>query len=178
LSDPRGGNMKGMVILSHGLESGPQATKVGALAEVCADVGWDSVRPDYRAIDARRDPMAIDERIAQVLAHAPGDGRLVFAGSSMGAFVSGFASLQRACDGLFLLALPTAVKGYPRVFAAAAVPTTLVHGWNDEICPVDAAIAFARERGARLHLVADDHRLSAHVDFCAAMFRHFLADLG
>lgn len=170
--------MKGTVILSHGLESGPQATKVSALAEVCTDLGWDSVRPDYRAIDARRDPMAIDERTAHLLAHVPGDGRLVLAGSSMGAFVSAFASLQRACEGLFLLALPTAVPGYPQVFDAAAVPTTLVHGWNDDICPVDAAIAFARERGARLHLVADDHRLSAHVDFCAAMFRRFLADLG
>ena len=170
--------MKSTVILSHGLESGPQATKVSALAEVCADLGWDSVRPDYRAIDARRDPMAIDERTAQLLAHVPGEGRLVFAGSSMGAFVSGFASLQRRCEGLFLLALPTVVRGYPQAFAAAAVPTTLVHGWNDDICPVDAAIAFARERGARLHLVADDHRLSAHVDYCAAMFRHFLAGLG
>ena len=47
--------MKGTVILSHGLESGPQATKVSALAAVCADLGWDSVRPDYRAIDASRD---------------------------------------------------------------------------------------------------------------------------
>lgn len=170
--------MKGTVILSHGLESGPQATKVSALAEVCTDLGWLGVRPDYRAIDARRDPMAIDERIAQLLAHVPDDGRLVLAGSSMGAFVSGFASLQRACEGLFLLALPTVVRGYPRAFDAAAVPTTLVHGWNDDICPVDAAISFARGRGARLHLVADDHRLSAHVDFCAAMFRRFLAELG
>lgn len=169
--------MKGTVILSHGLESGPQATKVSALAEVCADLGWDSVRPDYRAIDARRDPMAIDERIQHLLAHAPAAGRLVFAGSSMGAFVSGFASLRRRCDGLFLLALPTAVPGYPHAFGIADVPATLVHGWNDEVCSVDAAIVFARSRGACLHLVGDDHRLSAHVDFCAAMFRRFLTDL-
>lgn len=170
--------MKGTVILSHGLESGPQATKVSALAEVCAELGWDSVRPDYRPIDARREPMAIDDRIACLLAHAPADGRLVLAGSSMGAFVSGFASLRRACEGLFLLALPTAVPGYPPAFAAAAAPTALVHGWNDEVCPVDGAIAFARARGADLHLVADDHRLSAHVEYCAAVFRRFLADLG
>lgn len=170
--------MKGTVILSHGLESGPQATKVSALAAVCADLGWDSVRPDYRAIDASRDPKAIDERIAQLLAHAPAAGRLVFAGSSMGAYVSCFASLARDCQGLFLLALPTVVRGYERTLDAAAVPTTLVHGWNDAICPVDGAIAFARERGAGLHLVADDHRLSAHVDYCSAAFRRFLGDLG
>lgn len=170
--------MKRTVILSHGLESGPQATKVSALAEVCADLGWDSVRPDYRAIDARRDPMAIDERIARLLAHAPSAGRLVLAGSSMGAFVSGLASLRLPCEGLFLLALPAAVPGYPHAFAAAEVPTTLVHGWKDDVCPVDAALSFARSRDARLHLVGDDHRLSAHVDFCAAMFRRFLTELG
>lgn len=170
--------MKGTVILSHGLESGPQATKVSALAEVCAELGWDSVRPDYRSIDARREPMAIDDRIACLLEHLPASGRVVLAGSSMGAFVSGFASLRCACEGLFLLALPTAVPGYPHAFAAAAVPTTLVHGWNDEVCAVDGAIAFARARGARLHLVGDDHRLTSHVEYGAAMFRRFLADLG
>jgi predicted alpha/beta-hydrolase family hydrolase len=170
--------MNGTVILSHGLESGPQATKVSALAQVCAALGWASVRPDYRAIDARRDPHAIDERIACALAHTPSVGRVVFAGSSMGAFISGFASIERACEGLFLLALPTAIPGYPHAFAAAAVPTSLVHGWCDELCPVDAAIEFARGRGADLRLVHDDHRLGAHVETCADVFRDFLANLG
>ena len=167
--------MKGTVILSHGLESGPEATKVSALANVCDALGWASVRPDYRAIDARRDPLAIGERIALALQHVPARGRVVFGGSSMGAFISGFASIQRACEGLFLLALPTAIPGYPHAFAAADVPTTLVHGWSDDVCPVDAAIAFARARGDTITLVRDDHRLGAHVDFVAEQFRQFLA---
>jgi predicted alpha/beta-hydrolase family hydrolase len=170
--------MKGTVILSHGLESGPQATKVSALAEVCDALGWASVRPDYRAIDARRDPLAIDARIALALEQTPAVGRVLFAGSSMGAFISGFASIERSCEGLFLLALPTAIPGYPRAFSAAAVPTALVHGWHDELCPVDAAIGFARDRGADLHLLRDDHRLSAHVRVCADLFRGFLDGLG
>ncbi|MDR2013171.1 MAG: alpha/beta hydrolase [Rhodanobacter sp.] len=169
--------MKGRVVLSHGLESGPQATKVSALAEVCAELGWDSVRPDYRDIDARHDPQAIDSRIARALAHAPAAGRVVFAGSSMGAFVSGFASIERVCAGVFLIALPIAIPDYPRAFVAADVPMALIHGWNDELCPVDAAIAFAQSRRAVLHLVDDDHRLGAHVQYCADMFRHFLASL-
>lgn len=169
--------MKGTVILSHGLESGPQATKVSALAEVAEGLGWASVRPDYRDVDGRRDPLAINTRIARALEHAPEQGRVVFAGSSMGAFISGFASIKRSCAGLFLLALPTAIPGYPHAFAAAAVPTTLIHGWGDEVCPVDATIEFARERRADLHLVDDDHRLGAHVDFCADLFRRFLARL-
>ena len=170
--------MKGTVILSHGLESGPQATKVSALAKVCEALGWASVRPDYRDIDARRNPLAIGERIAAALAHAPREGRIVFAGSSMGAFVSGFASIERRCEGLFLLALPTAIPGYPHAFVAADVPTTLVHGWRDDVCPVDAAIEFARDRRASLHLVDDDHRLGAHVAYCAEAFRTFLLALG
>ncbi|HEY0230967.1 MAG TPA: alpha/beta hydrolase [Dokdonella sp.] len=169
--------MKGTVILSHGLESGPQATKVSALAEVARALGWNEVRPDYRDIDAPRDPRAIDARIACALAHTPADGRVVFAGSSMGAFISGFASIERHCDGLFLLALPIGIPGYRQAFVAANVPTMLVHGWDDEICPVDAVIGFARERQARLHLVGDDHRLARHVDECAGLFRRFLASL-
>ncbi|HEX3122791.1 MAG TPA: alpha/beta hydrolase, partial [Rhodanobacteraceae bacterium] len=78
------------------------------------------------------------------------------------------------CVGLFLIALPVAIPGYPRRFGAVSVPTALVHGWDDEICPVDDAIAFARERGDAITLVRDDHRLSAHVDFVATQFREFL----
>ncbi len=166
--------MKGTVILSHGLGSGPQAAKVSALAEVCAACGWDSVRPNYRDIDARHDVREIDRRVARALEHAPADGRVVFAGSSMGAFISGFASLQRASAGLFLLALPVAIPGYRRAFAAADAPIELVHGWQDEICPVDAVIELARARGAMLHLLADDHRLGAHVEWCAQTFARFL----
>lgn len=170
--------MKRTVILSHGLESGPQATKVSALAQVVAALGWVEVRPDYRDLDARGDPSEIDARVMRALENTPRQGRVVFAGSSMGAFTSGLASLERACDGLFLMALPIGILGYSRGFDAAAVPTTLVHGWHDELCPVDAAIEFARGRGASLHLVDDDHRLGAHVAFCADAFGCFLTELG
>jgi hypothetical protein len=95
----------------------------------------------------------------------------------MGAFVSGFASLDRVTTGLFLLALPCAIEGYARRFEAAAVATALVHGWDDELCPVDAAIGFARARGDTLHLVRDSHRLADHVGFCADQFRRFLRAL-
>ena len=165
---------KPFLILSHGLESGPDATKVSALARVAAPLGFESVRPDYRDLDAGRDVRRIDERIARLKQHARGRGPVILAGSSMGAFTSALASLELACVGLFLIALPTAIPGYECAFDAARVPTTLVHGWDDELCPVDAAISFARRRGDAITLVRDDHRLSAHVDFVAAQFREFL----
>lgn len=169
--------MKGTVVLSHGLESGPQATKVSALARVAGELGWTSIRPDYRDLDATRELKAIRARIDRAVAAAPDQGRVIFAGSSMGAFISGFASMARPCEALFLMALPVGIEGYPLEQAAAAVPTVLVHGWRDEICAVGPVIEFARQRRATLHLVDDDHRLSAHVDFCAEAFRQLLLGL-
>jgi predicted alpha/beta-hydrolase family hydrolase len=166
--------MKPFLVLSHGLHSSPDATKVSALANVAEALGFASVRPDYRDLDASGDVRRIDERIARLLEHAPKDRPVILAGSSMGAFVSGFASLQSNCVGLFLMALPLAIPGYARRFGAARVPTSLVHGWNDELCPADEAIAFARARADEIVLVRDDHRLSNHVDFVAARFGEFL----
>jgi alpha/beta superfamily hydrolase len=166
--------MKPFLILSHGLESGPDATKVSALAKVADELGLQSVRPDYRDLDASRDVRRLDERIARLKSHAPGDAPVLLAGSSMGAFISAIASLDTNCVGLFLIALPTKIPGYARGFDARRVPTALVHGWDDEVCPVDAAIGFARVRGDAITLVRDDHRLGAHVDFCAEQFRQFL----
>ena len=167
---------KPFLILSHGLESGPDATKVSALARVATPLGFDSVRPDFRDLDATKDVRRIDDRIARIREHAAKRGPVILAGSSMGAFTSALASLEIACVGLFLIALPVAIPGYARAFAAAPVPTALVHGWGDELCPVDDAIAFARGRGDAITLVRDDHRLSAHVDFVAAQFREFLGN--
>ena len=166
--------MKPFLILSHGLESGPDATKVTALAKIAEPLGFRSVRPDYRDIDAHRDPARIDERIERLKSHAPAGTPVVLAGSSMGAFISALASTELNCIGLFLIALPVAVPGYARTFEAARVPTTLVHGWADELCPVDNAIAFARSRGDAITLLRDDHRLSLHVDHIAEQFRLFL----
>jgi hypothetical protein len=166
--------MKPFLILSHGLESGPDATKVTALAKVGDELGFRSVRPDYRDLDATRDVQRIDARIARLVDHAPVGPPVILAGSSMGAFISGFASLQVNCIGLFLIALPISISGYARPFNAKNVPTALVHGWDDELCPVEDAITFARTRGDAITLVRDQHRLAAHVEFCAEQFRLFL----
>ncbi len=166
---------KGTVILSHGLESGPDATKVTAMAAAARAIGWREVRPDYRDLDASRDISRIDERIARMLAHAPDDGSpLVLAGSSMGAFSAGLGSLLRVPVGLFLLAPPMSIPRYARFFDAAAVPTAIVHGWDDELIPAESVIAFAQQRRATLHLVDDSHRLSAHVEIIARWFGQWL----
>lgn len=170
--------MRGHVILSHGLESGPHATKVSAMAEVAHARGFSSERPDYRDLDRTRDVREVANRLARLLescARAPRP--LVLGGSSMGAYISALATLQVAVAGLFLLAPPIRLEGYPQALAAAGVPTTIVHGWDDELIPAVDVVHWARPRRDRLLLVDDSHRLEAHVGFCAEEFGRFLDSL-
>lgn len=170
--------MPGHVILSHGLGASPEATKVTALAEVAEGLGWSHERPDYGDIDARRRPADIELRIARLLerAHAA-SGPLVLAGSSMGAFVSGFVSQRVAVAGLFLMAPPIRIEGFPRAFDAARVPTRIVHGWDDELIPAQDVVGWAQARRDTLLLVDDGHRLAAHVEVCAQEFGRLLQAL-
>lgn len=168
--------MPGHVILSHGSDSGPEATKVSALARVAEGLGWSTFRPDFRTEDAQGYAGSVAPRIARLVeAMRDAPRPLVLAGSSMGAFVSGPASLAVPCDGLFLIALPIDIPGCPQRFDAPRdLPGMLVHGWRDQLCPVDAAIEFARGHGMSTLLLDDDHRLANHVPLLERQFALFL----
>jgi predicted alpha/beta-hydrolase family hydrolase len=171
--------MRGHVILSHGSDSGPDATKVSALARIAESLGWCASRPDYREDDTHGYAGAVPARVARLVEALRGTPRpRVLAGSSMGAFTSGLASLQIPCDGLFLIALPIDIPDCPQRFEMARdVPSMLVHGYRDELCPSDAALAFARARGMPALLLDDDHRLAGHVAAIERQFRTFLETL-
>ena len=174
--------MKGHCILSHGFESGPDATKVTALAEAAERLGWSHERPDYTDLDAKRemgelgDVPARLERLLGLARAAESQGPLVLAGSSLGAWISGSVSLQVPVRGLFLMAPPIAMKGAPKL-DAARVPTSIIHGWHDELIPAAEVVDWARKRDARLLLVDDSHRLSSHVAASAEAFAALLASL-
>jgi predicted alpha/beta-hydrolase family hydrolase len=168
----------GHVIISHGLQSSPDATKASALAAVAQSLGWTEQRPDYRDLDAVSELGNVHGRIARLQEIAAVvDGPLVLAGSSMGAFVSARVSLQVSVLGLFLMAPPTRLQGYEIKLEAALVPTRIVHGWHDELIPADQVVRWAQARSDELVLVNDSHRLAAHVDFCATEFGRFLQGL-
>jgi len=174
--------MPGHCILSHGFESGPDATKVTALADVAAHMGWSCERPDYTDLDAKREVSELGdvamriERLLRLARAAAERGPLVLAGSSLGAWVSGRVSLQIPVAGLFLMAPPVRLdRAHP--LEAAEVPTSIVHGWHDELIPAGDVVEWAQARGARLLLVDDGHRLSAHVQASAAAFAALLAGL-
>lgn len=173
---------RGHCILSHGFESGPDATKVTALAEVAERLGWTHERPDYTDLDARTDVSRLGDvaaRVArlQALAQAAAArGPLVLAGSSLGAWISGQVSLRVPVRALFLMAPPTRMGEAPPL-QAAEVPTSIVHGWRDELIPAERVVEWAGPRNARLLLVDDDHRLGGHVRDCAAAFEALLRSL-
>ena len=173
---------RGHCILSHGFESGPDATKVTALADVAQRLGWSHERPDYTDLDAMHEVSElgdVDARVQRLLERAQAAaarGPVVLAGSSLGAWISGQVSLQVKPAALFLMAPPVAMGAAPRL-QAANVPTSIIHGWNDELIPAADVVAWAYARSARLLLVDDSHRLSAHVDTSADAFAALLAVL-
>jgi pimeloyl-ACP methyl ester carboxylesterase len=171
--------MRGQIILSHGSDSGPDATKVSVMAAFAESLGWKTQRPDYRADDLPGYAGSVDPRIQRLLAAIDTlDAPPVLVGSSMGAFVSGLASLQRPVAGLFLLATPSEIPGYRQNFDVAdGVSTVLYHGWRDDVCPPEGVIAFAGRRRLPLIVVDDDHRLSDSVDRIVEEFGLFLAGL-
>jgi pimeloyl-ACP methyl ester carboxylesterase len=167
-----------LAILSHGMESGPNATKVTALATVAEQLGYASVRPDYSGFDGGPDPFRVETRVAHLLKQV--DGReLVLAGSSLGAFVSALAStrVNVPVRGLFMMAPPITLPGYAQQLDAARVPICIVHGWHDELIPAREVVAWAQARNATLHLVDDSHRLAASVARVAGWFGDFLRQL-
>ena len=174
--------MRGHCILSHGFESGPDATKVTALADVAERLGWSCERPDYTDLDGKREVSELGDvparlrRLAALATDAAARGPVVLAGSSLGAWVSGQVSLRVPVAGLFLMAPPIRM-GEAHPFDAAAVPTSIVHGWADELCSAAEVIEWAGSRRARLLLIDDGHRLSSHVESSAAAFEQLLAGL-
>ncbi len=174
--------MKGHCILSHGFESGPDATKVTALAEAAERLGWTHERPDYTDLDAKHEVSELGDvparlqRLLQLAQAAAAGGPLVLAGSSLGAWISAQASLEVPVCGLFLMA-PPIWPDKPHAMRAADVPVSILHGWHDELIPAQQVVDWAKPRNARLLLVDDSHRLSGHVEASADAFAAFLQAL-
>ena len=173
---------RGHCILSHGFESGPDATKVAALADAAERLGWTAERPDYTDLDAKReisplgDVAARIERLQRLATDAASRGPLVLAGSSLGAWIAGHVSLQVPVAGLFLMAPPVRLDA-AHPLQAAEVPLSVVHGWDDELIPAADVVGWTCARRGRLLLVDDTHRLSAHVEASADAFAALLQTL-
>jgi len=160
------------IVFSHGKDSEPWGTKILALAEVARARAWRVESVDYRGIDS------VDARLAKLLAccsELPAHPLLV--GSSLGGFLAAAASRPLQACGLFLLAPAFDLPGLPPTPEVARCPTVVVHGWRDDVVPVEKGLAFARTQGALTHLVDDHHRLHASLPKICGWLDDFLRRL-
>lgn len=158
------------VVFSHGKDGEPWGSKIVAMAEVARDEGFEVESVDYRGLDDPRD------RVARLLARGRElGGSPVLVGSSLGGHVAAAASAELRARGMFLLAPAFYMPGYEQYTPKPAdCPITIVHGWRDDIVPVENSFRFAREYRATLHVIDADHRMVDNIHEIRSFFRYFL----
>ena len=161
------------VVFSHGLDGEPWSRKISGLAEVARSEGYRADSLDYRGMNSPRD------RVAKLVEHChrlPGE--LVLAGSSLGGYVAVAAAALLHARGVFLLAPALLMPGLPPLRARVVdCPVTIVHGWRDDIVPLDHSVSFAREYRATVHLLDTDHRMYDSLPLLNRLFEQFLIDV-
>ena len=165
--------MSRYVVFSHGRDSGPWGAKITAMAEVARAEGYAVESVDYRGVD---DPL---ERVTRLLSYCRElQGPLVLVGSSLGGHVCTAASDLLQAHGLFLLAPAFYMPGFEQHTPRPAhCPITIVHGWRDDVVPVDSSVRYAREHHASLHVLDSDHRLQDVIGQINYLFEYFLVSL-
>ena len=175
-----------LVCFAHGKESGPWGTKITHLAEVARVRGFEVISPDY---SGSHDP---HERVAQLQKLAPRARRLVLVGSSMGGYVSAMACEAPSASAgdlksfsttpaaalkpqaLFLMAPALYFPGWDEEPSGCPELTVVVHGWKDEIVPVERSITFASTRKSALHLLDSGHTLTDQLPLLSLLFDELL----
>jgi surfactin synthase thioesterase subunit len=147
------------VIFSHGQESGPWGSKIRSMSELAKGLGCNVDSIDYQGI---ADPTERVEKLGRECADITDP--LILVGSSMGGHVATAAASTLGAAGLFVLAPAYFMEGYEELTPPPpAMPICIVHGWHDDIVPVENSIRYARECSATLHLVDGDHRLTDNI---------------
>lgn len=166
-----GKNMQKLVCFAHGKESGPWGTKITYLADIARDAGWDVISPDY---SHTHDPGL---RVKQLLELNPQAEHLVLAGSSMGAYVTAIACKELQPSACFLMAPALYFEGWNEEPDGCPQNTVVVHGWKDEVVPVDVAIRFSRPRHATLHILDSGHDLNDQLPILGRVFGDMLTQV-
>ena len=147
------------VIFSHGQESGPWGSKIRAMSERVKEMGCNADSIDYQGI---ADPTARVEKLLRECSDI--NDSLILVGSSMGGHVATAAAEKLGAAGLFVLAPAFYMEGYEDLTPPPpSMPICIVHGWHDDIVPVENSIRYARKCSATLHLVDGDHRLTDNI---------------
>ena len=159
------------IVFSHGKESGPWGRKISAMAEVASarGISYDSL--DYT--DLPDDAEARVERLADHLDNL--DELPILVGSSMGGYVSTVVSMRYPVPGLFLMAPALYISGYAvQQYDSRAQHIEVVHGWSDDVIPLELSMQFARRMNCTQHVVAGGHRLNDSLPEVLVLFGFFL----
>ncbi len=162
------------VFISHGLESGPDSTKMQALkavAEQFAGVTAETV--DHRST---KDPAARLLQMQTAMSKAGADPqRTILAGSSMGGWVCAQTSAQTPVLGCFMLAPALAMESYPHSKPIiGATFGQIIHGWQDEVVPVMPVLELAQQQRISTLVLDDGHRLANSIPRITDEFRRLL----
>lgn len=161
------------VVFSHGQESGPWGTKIKAMAGLVESLGLKPMSVDYRGIS---DPSQRVEKLMDECADI--DDGIILVGSSMGGHVATAAAEPVVAAGVFVLAPAYYMEGFEDLTPEPPdMPFTIVHGWRDDVVPVDNSIRYARSCAATLHIVDGDHRLTDNIDEINDYLRLFIAGI-
>ena len=157
------------VYFSHGKESGPWGSKIKRLAASATHYGYDVESIDYTSISSP------DLRVEKLIGSVLHDDEIILVGSSMGGYVSLVAASQLNAKAIFLLAPALYMAGYSQQNYATSCPSIeVIHGWSDDVIPVEHSIKFARENNCTLHLIDGDHRLNSSIEVVSDIFESFL----
>ncbi len=155
---------------SHGQNGSPDGDKIRLLTTIAADRGWQHDSIDYRGME---DPQDRVNKLLVELRQAGGPVTLV--GSSLGGHVAAAASKDVECLALFLIAPAFYYPGYEEhTPVPCARHIEIMHGWGDDVIPVDNSVRWAREHAAVLHIVNGGHRLEENMQDLAILFASFL----
>ena len=161
------------IYFAHGKESGPWGSKIRYLAEIASKHGYSIQSPDYSSMDNPDDRI---EHLLQLLENEQPQTEVILVGSSMGGYVSTVVSSRYKLKGMFLMAPALYMSGYQvQSYPACGCPVTVVHGWNDDVIPVEHSIEFAKQGKYNLHLINSDHRLNDQLDAVGTLFELFLS---
>jgi pimeloyl-ACP methyl ester carboxylesterase len=162
------GKMK--VIFSHGKESGPWGSKIKYLAKTASSLGCSVDSIDYSGVvcPEKRVEM-LHEYILKI------DQPLILVGSSMGGYVSICAAEKSNAKGIFLLAPALYMETYEKQeYKLGLDNVEIVHGWSDNVIPIENSILYAQKATCSLHLIDGDHRLNSSLEVVNDLFTCFL----
>lgn len=159
-----GSAQQGVAVLCHPhpQQGGTMDNKVVVtLARTFVQLGWRSVRFNYRGVGASAGQWdegrgEVDDAMAVIAAERQPGEPLVLGGFSFGGFVAAQAAARLAAAGAeqraARLVLVAPAAGH---FALAPVPpdTLVVHGEADDVVPLAAVLAWARPQGLPITLV-------------------------